>query len=77
MILEDIFKNDPLLLENQSVKDLIAFAQQQHEKNFNIIKRFDEKENKMLELFMYSEIILKNGRSSKETLKLIGDILNQ
>jgi sulfur relay (sulfurtransferase) complex TusBCD TusD component (DsrE family) len=77
MILQEIFKNDLELLENKSVKALLDYVQEQHKRSFEIHKRLKSQEDEILELFMYSEVILIEGKSAKETLKLIGNILSR
>ena len=77
MILQEIFKDDLELLENKSVKALLDYVQEQHKKNFEIRKSLKDKEDEILELFIYSEIMLINGLNAKETLKLLGNVLNK
>lgn len=77
MTIEEIFKNEMELLENDNVKTLLAYVMKQHKRNIEIHKRLRKQEDDILELFMHSEIILIGGKSSRETLELIGDVLNK
>ena len=75
--LEKIFKNNKELLENESVKELIKLSQEKYSKLYDSYNELNEKENKILHSCMYSEVILKEGRNSKETVKEILKILNK
>lgn len=77
MTIEDIFKDEMQLLDNVNVKTLLAYVMKQHKRNIEIHKRLRKKEDEILELFMYSDIVLIGGKSSKETLELIGEVLNK
>jgi len=76
-MLNKIFEREPYLLENESVKNLIKYC----EDRFNDLRKENAKLQKdyddILEVFMYSEIILKHGLDCKSSLKKIGEILNR
>lgn len=77
MTLQEIFKDDLELLENDSVKKLIEHVKKTHKKSFELVNSFSDRETRMLSLFMHSEVILIGGKSSRETLESIGKILGE
>ena len=78
MTLETIFKTNPDLLNEPEVKNLIEHVQSQHKRMVSITTEFKSFHDFVLGKCMYSELILINGKDSKETLteilKEINDI---
>ena len=74
--IDEIFKNNTDLLNKVEVKELIDYCQKQYAKVFEQYKKLDELEFKITHECMNSEVILKNGKSSRETLESILELLN-
>ena len=77
MLLEEIFKTNPELLENKEVKELIKYVEEMHDRTYSIAKKDRKFYDNVLELMMYSNLTLINGRSEKETIELIMNLLNK
>jgi hypothetical protein len=76
-MLDEIFKTNPKLLEEPEVQALIKYAEDAHKKFYSIHTEYKNCHDEILELLMYSELILIKGRSSKETLELIHDSISK
>ena len=74
MTLDQIFKEKPELLKEKEVSKLIEYVQDQHKRTVGIAKRFQDFHDFVLDKLMYSEVILIDGKDSKETLI---EILNE
>lgn len=75
MTLEEIFSTNPDLLKEKEVVKLIEYVKEQHIRTWGICKKYNDFHDKVMELCMYSNIVLKNGKSERETLELIFDLL--
>ena len=75
--LDEIFKSNTRLLEEPEVKELINYFQDKYGKLYKSYKKLDDLEFKILDRCMHSEVILKEGKSSKETLISILELLNK
>jgi hypothetical protein len=74
--IDEIFKNNTALLDEPEVKELIDYCQKQYAKVVEQYKKLDDLEFKITHECMHSEVILKNGKSSRETLESILKLLN-
>lgn len=77
MTLDYIFKTQPELLNNECVKVLILHCEDRFIELRNLYNETQKDYNDILEVFMHSEIILKEGLNSKDSLLKIGEILNR
>jgi hypothetical protein len=74
MTLEEIFKDEPELLQNASVQKLIAYVKEQHARTYNINKKLKQFESDVMDVVMHSELILIEGTPAKEALKKIAKL---
>ena len=77
MELKEIFKDNPDLLENESVKELIKYCEEKYNKAYNSYINIKNDYDDIIEVFLYSEVALKHGLNSKDTLLKIGKILSR
>lgn len=75
MTLQEIFTKNPELIEHEEVKKLIEFTRKSHGEMWDRIKKYQETEDKILELIMYSNLILIQGNSETSTLTNILNLL--
>lgn len=71
MTLDEIFKTNPKLKDEPEVQALIKQAQEALTKNSEIARRYQDFQHQVLDAVMYSEAILIDGRSYKDTVELI------
>ena len=76
MTLNEIFKEKPELLKEKEVLKLIEYVQEQHKKTVHITQKFQDFHDFVLDKLMYSELMLINGKDSKETLTNIFNKIN-
>jgi hypothetical protein len=75
MVLQEIFKTNPGLLDQPEVKKLIEYVSEQHRKNADRFFEIKNRESEALMKVYESEIFVINGRPAKEALHQIADIL--
>lgn len=68
MTLEEIFKTNPKLLDEPEVKKLIEYSKEEYEKVVELFVKYMGFHDMVLEKMMNSSIVLKNGKSQKQTL---------
>jgi hypothetical protein len=76
MKLQEIFKDSPELLEHPEVKKLIEYVSDQHKRSYKICKSYQDFHFRTLDKIMHSEIVLIDGRPSKEVLGNIMQDIN-
>jgi len=74
MTLEELFKDKPELLNEPVVQKLVDYVKGRHFFMADLVKASEDKYNKVIDLCMYSEVMLINGTPSKE---VITNILNE
>ncbi len=68
MTLEEIFKSNPQLQHEPEVQKLIAYSKEEYAKVVELFVKYMGFHDNVLEKMMHSSIVLKNGKSQKETL---------
>jgi hypothetical protein len=74
MTLDEIFKDEPELLQNATVQKLITYVRAQHERTYNINQSLQQFESEVMDIVMHSELILINGTPAKEALDKIAQL---
>jgi hypothetical protein len=74
MTLEEIFKDEPELLQNASVQKLIAYVQKQNERSYDIHTKLKQFESQCVDIVMHSELVIINGTPAKEALDKIAQL---
>lgn len=74
MTLEEIFKTNPKLLEEPEVQKLIEHVNGRHIELIKLANVHQKFYSDVLEICMYSEIILIGGKTSTESIKAILDL---
>lgn len=74
-MLEEIFKTNPALLQEPEVQNLIEYVQKQHQVTVNKFIAMRDCNWKAMDLVMYSDAILIDGKPAKETLLEIYEAL--
>jgi hypothetical protein len=77
MTLQDIFETNPKLLEEPEVKKLIEYVQTKHETTYKVYKKQQKTIDKILELCIYSNVILNNAKTPEQTVKAILELLGK
>jgi len=75
MTLEEIFKTNPKLLEEPEVKELIKYITEQHKITAEKFNSKYIRTSNIMDLCMYSEALLIDGKDAKETILKIMDII--
>jgi hypothetical protein len=75
MLLQEIFKTNPGLLEEPEVKRLIDYVSGQHERSYKIWMRDKDRVNEVLWAVMNSEVFVIGGTPAKEALQRVVQIL--
>jgi hypothetical protein len=75
MVLQEIFKTNPGLLEHPEVKHLISYVSEQHRINIEKLIEVRERECNALEAVFNSEIFVIGGTPAKEALQRVIQIL--
>lgn len=70
-VLDEIFKDNTALLDEPEVKKMIAYAKEQYEMVVKRMQALQKLEDYVVEQCVHSELMLKQGRNSKDTLKSI------
>jgi len=76
MTLDEIFKTKPELLKEAEVLNLINYVQNEHARTVDIYKKYRKFHDDVLELCMYSNVALKEGKSAEFTLNKIFELLS-
>ncbi len=71
MTKEEIFKTNPKLLDEPEVQHLIQYFELTYKKAVNVAKRHLDFHDFVFDKCMYSEVVLKEGTSAKETIEQI------
>lgn len=74
MTLEEMFSEKPELLNEPLVQKLIEYVKDRHSTMNKFIQTAEKKYDNVIDLCMYSEVMLIDGRPSKDVVK---DILEQ
>lgn len=69
MILDEIFKDKPELLEEPCVKELVGFVKIQHSKLYDAYKKYKDFHDRTLEILVHSELMIIDGKDSRSVLK--------
>jgi len=74
--INEIFKNNTHLLNEPEVKELITYCENTYRRLRDSYSKLEDFEFKVSHLCFTSEVFLKNGVSSKKTVKEILKLLN-
>ena len=69
MTLEEIFKEKPELLNEPCVQNLIEYVKAQHNHNVGIFNKLNGFHAKVLDLCLYSDVMVIKGRPSKDVVE--------
>lgn len=76
MTLEEIFKDNPDLLNNKEVQKLIEYVQEVQVKNGEIARRAQKQSFEINDVIMYSNRVLIKGYSDTVAMNKIEEIIN-
>jgi hypothetical protein len=77
MKLEEIFKDQPELLQEPAVIKLVDYVQQQHRHNAEICQRHQKFFNDVFDVAMYSEITVIGGTPCEKSMKQIAELIQK
>ena len=75
MTTDEIFKDQPELLKEPAVKDLIKYVQDVHKRNVQITQRHMKFHDDVFDLIMYSNVVLIDGKPCDGVVEKILELI--
>ena len=76
-VVNEIFKTNKKLLEEPEVKELIKYASQTYSNLYESYRIKQEKEFKVLDICMNSDVVMQGGNGSRVSIESILELYNE